>query len=136
SRWDALTHTLKHLLGYHEVSHTESGIIFQAAVGQGTGEILIQKQTGHNEKPGRGSVHHVAIRVKDDTELRYWQQQIRKQGFHTTEVLDRYYFKSLYFRESNGVLFEIATDGPGFAIAGQGEETSKELSLPPFLEEQ
>ena len=62
------------------------------------------------EKPGRGSIHHLAIRVKNDAELAYWEEQVKQRGFHSSGIIDRFYFKSLYFRESNGILFEIATD--------------------------
>ena len=58
------------------------------------------------------------------------------RGFHSSGIVDRFYFKSLYFRESNGILFEIATDGPGFTVDGDDIETlGEKLVLPPFLEE-
>lgn len=99
------------------------------------GEIVAKSLDGPLEKPGRGSIHHLAIRVRDDKELAYWDEQVRKKKFYSTGIIDRYYFKSLYFRESNGILFEIATDGPGFTIDGDVETLGEQLDLPPFLEE-
>src|SRR5699024_7615018 len=81
-----------------------------------------------------GSVHHLAIRAKDEAELAYRNEQVKKRAFISTGIVDRYYFKSLYFRESNGILFEIATDGPGFTIDGDIATLGTSLSLPPFLE--
>lgn len=91
---------------------------------------------GPTEKPGRGSIHHLAIRVKNSEELAYWEEQVIQKGFHSSGIIDRFYFKSLYFRESNGILFEIATDGPGFTVDGDVEHLGGKLDLPPFLEDQ
>ncbi|MFB4213269.1 ring-cleaving dioxygenase [Shouchella sp. JSM 1781072] len=85
-------------------------------------------------REGRGSVHHIAFRVETEEELRQWVDHIEKEGFTTSGFVDRYYFKSLYFREPNGILYELATDGPGFDIDEKLEDLGKELSLPPFLE--
>lgn len=73
--------------------------------------------------------------MKNDEELSYWNEAVKDKGFQSTGIIDRFYFKSLYFRESNGILFEIATDGPGFIVDSTVEELGKELDLPPFLEE-
>ena len=59
-----------------------------------------------------------------------------QRGFQSSGIIDRFYFKSLYFRESNGILFEIATDGPGFTVDGDVEHLGEKLDLPPFLEDQ
>ncbi len=66
------------------------------------------------ERLGRGGVHHVAFRVEDEAELRTWIDRITKAGFQNSGFVDRFYFRSLYFRELNGILFELSTDGPGF----------------------
>ena len=84
---------------------------FTATMGR---EIFIVEKDGVKERPGKGSIHHVAIRVKDGQELRAWDERIRAAGFIPSKIVDRYYFESLYFREHNNILFEIATDGPGF----------------------
>ena len=83
---------------------------------------------------GRGGVHHVAFRTPDDEAHRRWQARLSEAGVGVTEVIDRYYFRSLYFREPGGVLFEIATDGPGFATDEDVEHLGERLALPPFLE--
>ncbi|WP_156289409.1 ring-cleaving dioxygenase [Oceanobacillus salinisoli] len=134
-RLDKLARTLTDMFGYTEISRTENEAIFQSMPGEVFGEIVVKSLDGPSEKPGRGSIHHLAIRVKNSVELAYWEEQVKQRGFHTTGIIDRYYFKSLYFRESNGILFEIATDGPGFTIDGDVEHLGEKLDLPPFLEE-
>ena len=97
-------------------------------------KLSLWSKDGPKEKPGKGSVHHLAIRVKDGEELREWHQRIQDFGFEVMKITDRYYFESLYFREKNGILFELATDGPGFTVDSTIESLGKELDLPPFLE--
>jgi glyoxalase family protein len=130
-----LANTLKDMFGYVEASRTDKEAIYQSVAGQSFGEIVIRQEEGLNEKPGKGSIHHLAIRVKNETELRYWDEIVKKNGFHSTGIVDRFYFQSLYFRESNGILFEIATEGPGFTADSTVDELGKALDLPPFLEE-
>ncbi|GEC77820.1 ring-cleaving dioxygenase [Flavobacterium aquatile] len=77
-----------------------------------------------------GSVHHVAFRVKNDESLMYFREIISELGFGITPQIDRQYFHSLYFREPGGVLFEIATDNPGFTVDETLENLGKELKLP------
>jgi len=83
-----------------------------------------------------GSVHHVAWRVANDTAQEFWQQELTRQEAGVTEIRDRQYFRSIYFREPGGVLFEIATDLPGFAIDEAPAELGTHLMLPPWLEPQ
>ncbi len=83
---------------------------------------------------GVGGVHHVAFRTPNDEEHRRWQQRLTEMGLRVTPVIDRYYFRSIYFREPGGVLYEIATDGPGFATDEAVEHLGERLALPPFLE--
>ena len=85
-------------------------------------------------RTGRGGVHHVAFRTPTSDEHAAWQQQLGAAGVAVTPVIDRFYFKSIYFREPTGVLFEIATDGPGFASDEPAEHLGERLALPPFLE--
>ena len=85
---------------------------------------------------GAGGVHHVAFRTPDDEEHAAWRERIARAGLGVTPRIDRYYFRSIYFREPGGVLFEIATDGPGFATDEDVEHLGERLSLPPFLEGQ
>ena len=83
---------------------------------------------------GAGSVHHVAFRTPNEQEYRGWIERLREIGVPSSGPVDRFYFRSLYFREPNGVLFEIATDGPGFTADEPLETLGERLSLPPFLE--
>ncbi|MGO4697573.1 ring-cleaving dioxygenase [Paenibacillus sp. 2TAB26] len=131
---ERIADTLTSMFGYFEVSRSDNEAIYQSVAGRSYGEILIKQADGAIEKPGRGSIHHLAIRVKNEEELRYWDEVVKKRGFHSSGIVDRYYFQSLYFRESNGILFEIATDGPGFTKDSSVAELGKALDLPPFLE--
>jgi len=79
---------------------------------------------------GTGSVHHIAFRVRADREQLAWQANLRQAGFDVTEVRDRKYFKSIYFHEPGGILFEIATDSPGFAVDEPLEHLGRSLMLP------
>ncbi|HWK21872.1 MAG TPA: ring-cleaving dioxygenase [Ureibacillus sp.] len=129
-----LERTLTEIFGFVVKERSEEQILFQAIDGQSFGEILVKELDGPSEKPGRGSIHHIALRAKDDEELTYWNEQVRKRGFTSSGIVDRFYFKSLYFRESNGILFEIATDGPGFTVDADIATLGEKLDLPPFLE--
>lgn len=88
---------------------------------------LPQEQRGH---VANGSVHHVAFRVKDDASLMYFREKIEQYGLSITPQIDRQYFHSLYFREPGGVLFELATENPGFTVDETLEELGKNLKLP------
>ena len=83
---------------------------------------------------GRGGVHHLALRVRDDAAQRAWLAHLTRAGVRTSGLVDRFYFESVYFREPNGILFELATDGPGFATDEDAAHLGEGLALPPFLE--
>lgn len=83
---------------------------------------------------GAGGVHHVAFRTPDRAGLTAWTRHVEQSGLRTSGEVERYYFRSLYFREPNGILFEIATDGPGFTADEPLASLGEKLSLPPFLE--
>ena len=133
-RLEKLAKTLTELFGYTEVFRTNDEALFQSIEGEVFGEILVNLLDGPSERPGRGSIHHLAIRVKYGKELTYWAEQVEKRGFHSSGIIDRHFFKSLYFRESNGILFEIATDGPGFLVDSNVDQLGRKLELPPLLE--
>jgi glyoxalase family protein len=82
---------------------------------------------------GAGGVHHVAFRIPD-ADYTAWADRLARFRVPSSGPVDRYYFRSLYFREPNGVLFEIATDGPGFTSDEPLETLGESLALPPFLE--
>ena len=83
---------------------------------------------------GAGGVNQVAFRTPSVETLHHWTERLASFKFPSSGEVERYYFRSLYFREPNGILFEIATDGPGFAVDEPLESLGQRLSLPPFLE--
>ena len=83
---------------------------------------------------GVGTVHHIAFAAADDAQQLAVQAEIRRRGMHVTDVLDRQYFHSIYFREPNGVLFEVATNPPGFAVDEELSQLGRSLKLPPWEE--
>jgi glyoxalase family protein len=83
---------------------------------------------------GAGGVHHVAFRTPTDEQYDAWAERLDSMGMPTSGPVDRFYFRSLYFREPGGILFEIATDGPGFATDESMDKLGQGLALPPFLE--
>ena len=85
-------------------------------------------------RQGAGGVHHVAFRTPDETQYHGWTSRLNELRIPNSGEIDRFYFKSLYFREPGGVLFEIATDGPGFATDESADKLGEKLALPPFLE--
>jgi glyoxalase family protein len=95
---------------------------------------LLEQQGLGPGRMGAGSVHHVAFRVRDDAEELAYQQAIRQAGFDVTPVRDRQYFHSIYWNEPGGVLFEIATDPPGFTWDETVEQLGSGLKLPPWHE--
>lgn len=86
-----------------------------------------------NRRQGAGSVHHVAFAAPAE-EIEAWRMRVAQAGFRPTPVIDRFYFRSVYFREPSGVLFEIATIGPGFAVDEDAAHLGEGLSLPPRFE--
>jgi len=91
---------------------------------------LVELPTEQRGLGANGTVHHVAFRVKDDATQMAFREKIEAAGHHITPQIDRNYFHSLYFREPGGVLFEIATDNPGFTVDEPLEELGKNLKLP------
>ncbi len=85
-------------------------------------------------RQGAGGVHHVAFRTPNAEEYHGWTDRLNRLGIPNSGEIDRYYFRSLYFREPNRVLFEIATDGPGFAVDEDPATLGEKVVLPPFLE--
>ena len=85
-------------------------------------------------RQGAGGVHHVAFRTPTEEEYHAWTARLNSIGIPNSGEIDRYWFRSLYFREPNGILFEIATDGPGFAVDEDAGALGEKVVLPPFLE--
>ncbi|MBX3084124.1 MAG: ring-cleaving dioxygenase [Anaerolineae bacterium] len=95
---------------------------------------VIEEPDAPLARSGAGGTHHVAFRVKDQDEQKYWHKRINGVGLPISGYINRFYFHSIYFRISNGILFEIATDGPGFAADEDVATLGEKLALPPFLE--
>ncbi len=113
----------------------ESGGRLRFAVGQGGSgaQVDVVRAAGWGGI-AVGTVHHVAWRTPDDAAHQAWQRELRGLGAGVTPIIDRFWFRSIYFREPGGVLFEIATDGPGFAVDEAVERLGERLVLPPWLE--
>jgi glyoxalase family protein len=119
---------------YSEGGHRAT--IFELGLGGPGTEVRLVEQPDlpHHRMIGAGGVHHVAFRTPDEEEHVAWRERLAEAGLNVTPVIDRYYFRSIYFREPGGVLFEIATNGPGFTTDEDVEHLGEKLSLPPFLE--
>ena len=130
----ATVEVLHELFGYEVVEQKESQTIIQTEAGGVFSELVLIEEDGPAEKPGRGSVHHVAIRVENVAQLKRFDELLKARGVTTSNVVDRYYFESVYFRDANNILFELATDEPGFTIAGDIETLGEKLHLPPKFE--
>lgn len=129
-----LVSMLEKLFGYKKAGEHDGAAVMQSAEGEVFGEILIRQSRADKERPGKGSVHHLAIHSADRP-LEEWDKLLKEKGYRTTGVKDRYYFESLYFREDNGVMFEIV--GPkarGFTADSSVGDLGNHLDLPPFLE--
>jgi glyoxalase family protein len=110
-------------------------VVFEVGPGGSGAEVHVAADpTAPRGRVGIGGVHHVAFRAADDAAHAAWRARVAEAGLGVTEVIDRYYFKSIYFREPGGVLYEIATDGPGFATDEDPAHLGERLALPPFLE--
>lgn len=130
---------LMEVLGYEAAGEEEGaeGRRYRFRVpGDAKGRVLdLVRQ--HDRPPsgmGVGVVHHIAFRARDDDEQAAWSEELKTRGFDVTSVRDRRYFRSIYFREPSGVLFEIATDLPGFTRDETLEGLGTEFRLPPWLE--
>ena len=126
---------LKDLFGFAIAEQAEDYVRLQHISGLRTGEIVVKELEAPSEKPGRGSIHHLALRVKDEDELKMWNEKLMDYGLTTSGIVDRFYFQSIYVRDGNSILFELATDGPGFTADSSVEELGQKLDLPPFLED-
>ncbi len=126
---------LSGILGYESIGE-ENGRLRFAVPGPGPGRIvdLVRPEDSVPARLGSGSVHHVAFRARDDDEQAEFRGALQDAGIDVTPVRDRQYFRSIYFREPGGVLFEIATDPPGMLIDESLETLGTELRLPPWYE--
>jgi glyoxalase family protein len=132
---DVTSEVLKGLLGFRRVAEAGDRFRFEVgAGGPGTRVDVLAKPDAPRGHVSAGTVHHVAFRTPDDAQQRAWHEEIQHRGFHVSPILDRQYFHSIYFREPGGVLFEIATDPPGFMKDEPEATLGTHLKLPPWLE--
>jgi glyoxalase family protein len=126
---------LRGVLGFNDAGQDGALARFHASEAIG-GIVDIRQAKGFLAgRQGRGSVHHIAFRAADDaSQAAMAEKLVKDHGLHPTQQLNREYFRSVYFREPGGILFEIATDDPGFAVDEPVESLGRDLKLPPFLE--
>ena len=122
--------------GYRLAEESGNRFRFVAPTESGPGRIvdLLCMPDGRAGHVAAGSVHHIAFRAKDDAEQLQWREHLVELGYNVTPVIDRVYFHSIYFREPGGILFEIATEPPGFTLDETLEELGTHLCLPSWLE--
>lgn len=125
---------LSNLLGMRLSSESGAAAKFDMGAGGTGAEVEIVGGVQDRGLQAGGTVHHVAFSAPDLPTMEKWQQELLSRGVQVTQIMDRQYFKSIYFREPGGVLFEIATDDPGFAVDEPLLELGKKLKLPPWLE--
>jgi glyoxalase family protein len=128
------TETTLKMMGFERIAEEGNRVRFSAA-GHALGrriDVVVDAKAGYG-RAGAGSVHHIAFRAPDDEAQLEWREEI-EQRLQVTTVQDRTYFHSIYFREPGGVLFEMATDPPGFTLDERIESLGEELRIPEWLE--
>jgi glyoxalase family protein len=134
-RLEPTEHMLIDVLGFRKTGEQGSMTLFETGAGGIGATVVVDVQPAlPNARQGRGGVHHIAFRTPTFEEHEEWQHRSAAAGINVTPVIDRFYFHSIYFREPGGILYEIATDGPGFATDEDPAHLGESLALPPFLE--
>jgi glyoxalase family protein len=132
---EATVGLLTGVMGFRRVRQEGKTTRFETgAGGPGAAVDLLEAPEAPVGEEAAGTVHHVAWRAPDDAGQLAWREVLVKAGRNVTPVIDRYYFKSIYYREPGGVLFEIATDQPGFTVDEAPEKLGSGLSLPPWFQ--
>lgn len=127
------TEVLENILGLKCIGQDEGYLRFKSEAELGN-TIDIKLTPSVRGLMGAGTVHHIAWRAKDSEEHMSWRNLLLEHGYYPTEIQDRNYFKALYFHEEGGILFEIATDPPGFTVDEPVQELGSRLMLPSWLE--
>lgn len=132
NRMEDTERVLAGVMGMVPVGREGSRYRFAMEDRQSAGQLLdvVIDPSAPTVRAGGGTVHHIAFRTRDSREQLKWQERLRDHGLQVTEVQDRKYFESIYFREPGGVLFEIATDPPGFTVDEASDSLGTDLKLP------
>ncbi|MCC3647122.1 MULTISPECIES: ring-cleaving dioxygenase [Bacillaceae] len=129
SQPEQTAHLLESVMGLERIGEEGEIIRFQSSAPIGN-VIDLKKTSGKRGRMGVGTVHHIAWRAEDDQDQLEWREYVRSNGYGVTPVRDRNYFNAIYFREHGEILFEIATDLPGFAHDESPGEMGEKLMLP------
>ena len=135
SQFDYFKEILEKVLLFKETAQEDSFHLFEVGEGGNGASVIVEYNTVLPQaRQGYGTVHHAAFRVEDTTVLNEWTERLNNFGLPNSGYIDRHFFESLYARVSPHILFEFATDGPGFMGDEPYETLGEKLSLPPFLE--
>ncbi len=131
---DPTSSLITDVLGFEMVATEGNRTRFAAGTGEDRQLVdIVANPEARRGVPGPGTVHHIAWRCLDADQAD-WRKAVEANGYNVTPIIDRNYFHSIYFREKGGILFEVATDEPGFAVDQTESELGSRLSLPPWLE--
>lgn len=137
SEFDYMKKVLEDVMEMNELAADGDVHLFEAGEGGNGARVIVEYNAVlPRGRQGYGTVHHTAFRVEDRDALEHWIRRMDSFGFNTSGYVDRFYFESLYARVTPGILFEFATDGPGFMGDEPYETLGEKLALPPFLEPQ
>ena len=137
ANFDYFKEMLEKVLLFRETAADGSFHLFEVGEGGNGASVIVEYNTVLPQaRQGYGTVHHAAFRVEDRSVLDEWTERLSSFGFHTSGYVNRHFFESLYARVAPQILFEFATDGPGFMGDEPYETLGEKLSLPPFLEPQ
>lgn len=126
---------LQNVLGLERVEQSQDGQYIRLRAHDVLGQVIdVKAESVPAGLGGAGTVHHIAWRAQNQQDQEQWRRRVAAAGFDVTPIVDRKYFTSIYFRERGGILFEIATDEPGFAVDEPVEALGQKLMLPPWLE--
>ncbi len=135
AQFDYMKQVLEKVMLMRETATEGDLHLFEIGEGGNGASVVIEKNIVLPAgRQGYGTVHHAAFRVEDKTHLMEWLNRYEEAGFNTSGYVDRFFFESIYVRVAQGILFELATDGPGFMGDEPYETMGEKLSLPPFLE--
>ncbi|WP_085991644.1 ring-cleaving dioxygenase [Oceanobacillus senegalensis] len=135
ANFDYFKEMMEKVLEFKEIDKKGSLHLFEVGEGGNGARVIVEENVVLPQaRQGYGTVHHAAFRVEDKDVLEYWIDRMAKFGFQTSGFVDRFYFKSLYARVAPYILFEFATDGPGFMDDEPYETLGEKLALPPFFE--